>query len=253
MKKLFLIGLFCAISLTSVFAQDYAAEKARADKAETKLKDWANIARYNDADAQVKPPAKGEERVVFFGDSITDWWKLADFFPAKPYINRGIAGQTTPQMLIRFRPDVLNLKPKVVVILAGTNDLSGGTGPTTLEAIQGNLTSMAELARAYGVSVVFASILPVSDYHKNKKGDQIFNTTRRPPAQILQMNEWMKKYAAQNNLVYLDYHSAMVDDKGLLKVDLSYDGLHPDAKGYAVMKPLAEKAVAEALKKKVKK
>lgn len=252
MKKLFFVGLFWAVSLSSVFAQDYAAEKARADRAENRMKDWANLARYKDADAQVKPPEKGENRVVFMGDSITDGWKLAEYFPQKPYINRGISGQTTPQMLIRFRPDVLNLKPKVVVILAGTNDISGNTGPTTPEAIQGNLTSMAELARVNGISVVLSSIMPVSDYHKNKNGETIVQTVRRPPAQILAMNEWIKKYAAQNNLVYLDYYSAMVDDKGFLKPELSYDGLHPGAKGYEVMKPLAEKAIAEALKKKVK-
>lgn len=256
MKKLLVIIAFLAISLSYTQAQTAApdsAEKARADRAEARLKDWANIARYHDADAQVTPPVKGESRAVFMGDSITDGWKLNQYFPEKPYINRGISGQTTPQMLIRFRPDVINLQPKVVVILAGTNDLAGNTGPTTTEAIQGNLVSMAELARANGISVVLAGLLPVSDYHKNKNGETIVQTKRRPPAQITALNDWMKRYASQSNLVYLDYYSATVDDKGFLKPELSYDGLHPNEKGYEVMQPLAEKAIAEALKKKLKK
>ena len=156
-------------------------------------------------------------------------------------------------MLIRFRPDVVNLQPKVVVILAGTNDIAGNTGLMTIDEIQGNLASMAELARIHGISVVFASILPVSDYNKNKDGKNIVRTVQRQPAQILALNDWMKKYAAQNNLVYLDYFSATVDDKGFLRAELADDGLHPNAKGYEIMKPLAEKAIVEALKKKVRK
>lgn len=257
MRKIFVISLFWAISLTSVAAQtnspngsqDYAVEKARADRAENRLKDWANINRYADANEKVLTPSKEENRVVFIGDSITDGWKLDEYFSGKPFINRGISGQTTPQMLIRFRPDVINLQPKVVVILAGTNDLAGNTGAITPEAIQGNLTSMAELARANGITVVLSSILPVSDYGKNKAGEIIVQTVRRPPAQIIALNEWMKKYAAQNNLVYLDYYSSAVDDKGFLKAEISNDGLHPNAKGYEIMKPLAEKAILEALKK----
>lgn len=259
MKKLFVIILFWAVSFASVNAQttfsekDYVAQKERADRAESRLKGWANLARYQKANAEVVPPTKGENRVVFMGDSITDGWKLNKFFPAKSYINRGISGQTTPQMLIRFRPDVINLQPKVVVILAGTNDIAGNTGPMSLEEIQGNLASMAELARIHGISVVFASILPVSDYNKNKNGETIVRTVQRQPAQILALNDWMKKYAAQNNLVYLDYFSATVDEKGFLKPELANDGLHPNTKGYEIMKPLAEKAIAEALKKKPKK
>jgi lysophospholipase L1-like esterase len=198
----------------------------------------------------VTPPAKNEERVVFMGDSITDGWDAPNsggFFPGKPYINRGISGQTTPQMLIRFRPEVIAFKPKVVVILAGTNDIAGNTGPATLESIEDNLTSMAELARANGIRVVLASLLPVSDYEM-RDGRQIVQTTRRPPEKIKALNAWMKDYAAKNHHVYLDYYSAMVDDKGFLKDELSNDGLHPNPQGYVVMNPLAEAAIHDALK-----
>jgi lysophospholipase L1-like esterase len=198
----------------------------------------------------VTAPAKDKKRVVFMGDSITDGWKLASYFPNKPYINRGISGQTTPQMLVRFRPDVIALKPQVVVILAGTNDIAGNTGPMTLEAIEGNLASMFELARASDIRVVIASVLPVSDYAKNTEGKPINQTTRRPPEKIIALNGWIKKYATQNGLTFLDYFSAMVDEKGFLKVELSNDGLHPNDKGYVVMQPLVEQAIATALKKK---
>ncbi len=211
-------------------------------RAMDKLKDWPNLARYHDANAQVQPPAAEENRVVFMGDSITDNWnhKPGRFFPGKPYINRGISGQTTPQMLIRFRPDVIALKPKVVVILAGTNDLAGNTGPTTLDAIEDNLTSMAELAKANEIRVVLASVMPVCDYIKPQ-------TNRRSPEQIIALDKWIKDYAAKNHLVYLDYYSAMLDDKQMLKQELTGDGLHPNDAGYAIMAPLAEKAIAAAL------
>jgi lysophospholipase L1-like esterase len=177
------------------------------------------------------------------GDSITDGWgrKYGKFFPGKPYVNRGISGQTTPQMLIRFRPDVIALNAKVVVILAGTNDIAGNTGPTTLEAIEDNLMSMVDLAHANGINVVFSSVMPVCDYIKPQTG-------RRPPEQIIALNAWMKDYAAKKKLVYLDYYTPMLDDKQMLKQELTFDGLHPNDAGYDVMMPLAEKAVAAALK-----
>lgn len=262
MKSIIKAGLVCLLiscpgfaqtAVNSTAAAPCAEEKARADRAENRLKDWPNFARYNEADSKLTAPAKGEDRVVFMGDSITDGWKLNEYFPNQPFVNRGISGQTTPQMLIRFRPDVIALKPKVVVILAGTNDIAGNTGPTTLEAIQGNLMSMAELARANGINVVISSVMPVSDYGKNREGNPITQTVRRPPEQILALNQWIKKYVADNGLTYLDYFSAMVDEKGFLKADISNDGLHPNARGYEIMKPLAEKAVAEAMKKKPKK
>ncbi|HKP85604.1 MAG TPA: SGNH/GDSL hydrolase family protein [Blastocatellia bacterium] len=231
-------------------SQDCADAKERAARFESRLKDWPFLGRYREMNTKASPPLKDEKRVVFFGDSITDSWKLADYFAGKPYVNRGIGGQTTPQMLIRFRPDVIALKPKLVVILAGTNDIAGNTGPMTLAAIEDNLTSMAELARINGINVVLASLLPVSDYEKNKDGKPITQTTRRPPEQIKALNEWIKRYAGENGLTYLDYYSAMVDEKGFLKDELSDDGLHPNGKGYEVMAPLAEQAINVALKKK---
>jgi len=229
---------------------DCTEVKAQAASAQAKLKDWPALARYRDDNGKVMPPAKSEKRVVFLGDSITDGWdnpSNGGFFPGKPYIDRGISGQTTPQMLIRFRRDVVELKPKVVVILAGTNDIAGNTGPMTLEAIEDNLLSMAQLARVNSIRVVFSSLLPVSDYEV-RDGKQIIQTVRRPPEQIKALNKWMKEYAAQNRLTYLDYYSAMVDEKGFLKEELSNDGLHPNVKGYAVMNPLAEDAIASSLK-----
>ena len=225
--------------------------KTRLDRAETRLRDWPALARYRDDNAKVIAPSKNEQRVVFMGDSITDGWDAPNnggFFPGKPYINRGISGQTTPQMLIRFRRDVIELKPKVVVILAGTNDIAGNTGPTTLEAIEDNLTTMAELARANDIRVVFSSLLPISDYEV-RNGQPIIQSQRRPPEKIKALNEWMKSYASAHHLTYLDYYSAMVDEKGFLKNELSDDGLHPNVAGYVVMNPLAEAAIASSLKR----
>lgn len=213
--------------------------------------DWPNLARYEKDNKTVAPPAKNEQRVVFMGDSITDSWDNpvnGGFFPGRPYVNRGISGQTTPQMLIRFRRDVIELKPKVVVILAGTNDLAGNTGPTTLEAIEDNLKSMAELATVNRIRVVFASLLPVSD-HEIRDGKPLIQTARRPPEKILALNKWMQEFARANHHTYLDYFSAMVDPNGFLKDELSNDGLHPNKEGYAVMLPLAEAAIQVSLKR----
>ncbi|MGI9036654.1 MAG: SGNH/GDSL hydrolase family protein [Pyrinomonadaceae bacterium] len=262
MKKSIVFSFLILICAANIFAQTatptpapgtYEAEKQRADNLQKRYKDFANLSRYRDANKQLAPPAKDENRVVFMGDSITDGWKLDKYFPNQPFVNRGISGQTTPQMLLRFRPDVIDLKPKVVVILAGTNDVGGVTGATTLETIEGNLASMAQLARANNIKVVFSSILPVSDYNTNKAGEKIIRTAQRPPAQILELNKWMKNYAAQNNLAYLDYFPAMADDKGFLKPDIARDGLHPNDKGYEIMKTLAEDAIKMALKMKRKK
>jgi lysophospholipase L1-like esterase len=224
----------------------------RADlaRAEARSRDWANLARYRAANAAVPAPAAGERRVVFMGDSITDGWSKPEhggFFPGRPYINRGIGGQTTPQMLIRFRPDVIALKPRVVVILAGTNDIAGNTGPSRPSDIQDNIAAMAELARAHRIRVVLASILPVSDHERDERGRMRRQTHRRPPDQILAMNRWLRRYAAAHGHVYLDYFAAMVDTRGWLKQELSDDGLHPDAAGYRVMAPLAERAIRAAL------
>lgn len=256
MAKAFI--LICAALIWSGLAvgqtpsPDCAEMKTRLDRAETRLNDWPALARYREDNKKTAAPAKNEQRVVFMGDSITDSWddpRYGGFFPGKPYIDRGISGQTTPQMLIRFRADVIDLKPKVVVILAGTNDLAGNTGPTTIQAITDNLMSMAELATANGIRVVFASVLPVSDYEM-RDGKPIVQTVRRPPAQILELNQWLKDYAAAHHHTYLDYFSAMVDDKGFLKNELSDDGLHPNAQGYVVMAPLAEAAITASLKRR---
>lgn len=230
-----------------------AQAKAAVTRLEARLRDWPALARYRNDNEKIASANKNEMRVVFLGDSITDSWddpKYGGFFTGKPYLNRGISGQTTPQMLIRFRPDVIDLAPKVVVILAGTNDLAGNTGPTTLEAIEDNLMSMAELAQRHHIRLVFASVLPVSDYEKTDDGQPRIQTVRRPPDQIKALNFWIKKYAAENGFTYLDYYSAMIDEKGFLKDELSNDGLHPNERGYAVMAPLAEQAIAAALRKK---
>jgi lysophospholipase L1-like esterase len=204
--------------------------------------DYGQLARYRDANAALKPPAAGEKRVLFFGDSITDIWKLDESFPGKPYVNRGIGGQTTSQMLVRFRQDVINLQPKAVVILAGTNDIAGNTGPISNENIEANFASIAELARVHGIKVIFSSILPVNNY--TPESQDFF--AQRPMERVLALNRWLKDYCAANGLIYLDYFSAMVDDKGMLKRDLANDGLHPNKAGFAIMAPLAEKAIAGA-------
>jgi lysophospholipase L1-like esterase len=211
------------------------------DHLQKRLKDWPDLARYRDENARLSPPKAEESRVVFMGDSITDFWgrQRGSFFPGKPYINRGISGQTTPQMLIRFRPDVIKLQPKVVVILAGTNDIAGNTGPESIEDIENNLASMADLAKANRIRVVLSTVMPVCDYIKPQ-------TERRPPAEIVKLNDWIKQYVAQNGLTLLDYYSAMVDAHGMFKKDLTFDGLHPNVAGYEVMGPLAEKAIAQA-------
>jgi lysophospholipase L1-like esterase len=248
-----LLSFISAAAQSAQSTSECADVKAQVTRLENRLRDWPALARYRNDNAKVAAPAKGEHRVVFMGDSITDSWddpKYGGFFPGKPYVDRGISGQTTPQMLIRFRPDVVALHPEVVVILAGTNDLAGNTGPATLEVIEDNLVSMADLAKANHISVVLASILPVSDYEKSKDGQPIIRTTQRPPEKIVALNDWMKKYAAENKMIYLDYFSSMIDAKGLLKDELSEDGLHPNTKGYEVMAPLAERAIALALKSK---
>jgi lysophospholipase L1-like esterase len=217
-------------------------ERQRAD--ERTRNDWASLQRYRRANAELSPRAPGERRVVFMGNSITDTWAryFPAMFPGKPYIGRGIGGQTTPQMLVRFRQDVIALKPAVVVILAGTNDIAGNTGPSTLEMIEDNLMSMTELAQANGIRVVLSSVLPVYDY--------AWRPGLKPAPKIVALNAWMKAYAARVGAVYLDYHTAMADARQGLRSDLTRDGVHPTEAGYRVMAPLAEKAIAEALRRR---
>jgi lysophospholipase L1-like esterase len=204
--------------------------------------DWANLQKYRDANAKLSSPVKNENRVVFLGNSITEGWApyFATMFPGKPYIGRGIGGQTTPQMVLRFRQDVIALKPKVVVILAGTNDIAGNTGTSTLEMIEDNLASMAELAKANGIRVVLSSVLPVWDYP--------WKPGLEPAPKIIALNKWMKEYARQHGAVYLDYHSAMADSRGGMRSELASDGVHPNEAGYRLMAPLAEQAIQKALR-----
>ena len=205
--------------------------------------DWPQLGRYRDENAKLAPPAAGEDRVVFYGNSITEGWapRFGTLFPGKPYIGRGISGQTTPQMLVRFRQDVVALKPKVVVILAGTNDIAGNTGPSTLEMIEDNLASMTEIARANGIRVVLSSVLPVYDYPW-KPGLQ-------PAPKIVALNAWMKRYAESVGETYLDYHAAMKDARDGLPPALATDGVHPTEAGYRIMAPLVEAAIARALRR----
>jgi lysophospholipase L1-like esterase len=216
-----------------------AAQRAADDRLRT---DWANLQRYRAANAELGPPAAGENRVVFYGNSITDAWakSFPTMFPGKPYVGRGIGGQTTPQMLVRFRQDVVALRPKVVVILAGTNDIAGNTGPSSLEMIEDNLASMTEIAKANGIRVVLSSVLPVYDYP--------WRPGLQPAPKIVALNEWMKRYAASAGATYLDYHGAMKDARDGLPPELAADGVHPTEAGYRIMARLAERAIAEALR-----
>lgn len=247
MRDLILLGVACcgiaaaqAIPATEAMP-DASKLKAELERQGRTLSDWPNLARYREENAKLG--AADADRVVLMGDSITDaWGRKFGKLPWKSAVNRGISGQTTPQMLVRFRPDVIALKPRAVVILAGTNDIAGNTGPMTVEAIEDNLTSMAELARANGIRLVLASVLPVCDSVRPQ-------TARRPPEKIAALNTWIKSYAAKTGAVYLDYYSAMAGADGLLKAELTYDCLHPNEAGYAVMAPLAETAIAESLRK----
>lgn len=206
--------------------------------------DWANLMQYEKANALLNPPAKGENRVVFMGNSITEKWEIYDssYFLLNPYINRGISGQVTSQILLRFRSDVIDLHPKVVVIQAGTNDIAENKGPISLEQIAGNIFSMTELARANHIKVVLASVLPAVSYS--------WQPGIEPAEKIIALNSLIKEYARKNKIVYLDYYSSMVNDENGLKKEYGRDTVHPNTKGYQVMGPLANKAIAKALKKK---
>jgi len=220
-------------------------DRYRASRIAVFTDDYGQLTRYREANAALKPPAPGENRVVFFGDSITDIWHIDEYFPGKPYINRGIGGQTTPQMLVRFRQDVIDLQPKVVIILAGTNDIAGNTGPMRLEDIEANYASLAELAHAHNIKLIYSSVLPVHNY--TPRSQDFF--AQRSPEKILALNRWLQDYCATASYgcTYLNYFSALVDDKGLLKKDLADDGLHPNAAGYKIMAPLAEAAIEKTL------
>ena len=205
------------------------------------LGDWNQLGQFYAANEELKKQPIDPKRVVFMGDSITIGWHLDESFPGKPYVNRGISGQTTPQMLVRMFPDVIDLKPAAVIILAGTNDIARNTGPETPTMIEENLQAMTELAQAHGIKVILCPITPIADYGPNKMSEG------RPPADILKINAWVKSYAAKAHAVYADYFSALVDDKGFLKPGISRDGLHPNADGYKLMAPVGEAAIVKAL------
>jgi lysophospholipase L1-like esterase len=248
MKSLLSIAAF-SLCATVAAAQspastiDTQALLARLHEADQRLADLPQLSRYREDNARLAAPAPNEKRVVFFGDSITDAWgrgeDRGEFFPGKPYINRGISGQTTAQMLVRFSQDVVALKPHVVVILAGTNDVAGNTGPATPRMIEDNYAAMAAIARRNGIRVVFASILPAKAYP--------WRPELAPAQTIRELNAWLKAFCVREKLVYLDYYSAMTDTDGGLPARLSGDGVHPNAAGYAIMAPLAQKAIDQAL------
>ncbi len=251
-QKHFWAGILsCTTGLIAAFAQSPTPrqsapapfEQWRNSRTAIYMNDFGELARYRDENARLMPPAPGERRVVFFGDSITDAWPLAEYFPGKPYINRGIGGQTTSQMLVRFRQDVIALQPKAVVILAGTNDIAGNTGPMRIEDIEANYVSLAELAKGNQIEVVFSSVLPVHNY--TSESQDLF--ARRPLEKIAELNRWLKGYCAAHGCLYLDYFSAMVDKSGLLRKELANDGLHPNSAGYKLMAPMAEAAMGKVL------
>lgn len=206
--------------------------------------DWPNLNKYQNENATLQPLKPGQKRIVFMGDSITEFWSVInpEFFVGKPYVNRGISGQTSPQMLIRFRPDVIALKPDIVVIMAGINDIAGNTGPSTPEMTADNIYSMAELAKANHIKVILCSVLPAFDFP--------WTSGKQPAEKVVSLNKMIHKYADANGILYLDYYSAMVNEQKGLKSAYSDDGVHPNKTGYEVMAPLADKAIAKVLAKK---
>lgn len=204
--------------------------------------DWANLARFKDDNKKIGLPALREKRVVFMGNSITEGWSRLDpdFFSGKPYVNRGISGQTTPQMLIRFRPDAVNLRPSVIVILAGINDIAGNTGPSTLEMIEDNIASMVDIAKSNRIAVVLSSVLPAFDFP--------WRPGMQPAEKVVQLNSWIKNFAKKRACIYLDYFTPMADNRNGLRKELTTDGVHPNLAGYKVMEPLVEAAIQKALK-----
>lgn len=224
------LTLFVGIVLLSISLAEFS-----------NAQDWANLNRFSQENKKLALPASDKNRIVFMGNSITEGWSKIDpdFFSGKPYINRGISGQTTPQMLVRFRADVIDLKPSVVIILAGTNDIAGNTGPSTLEMITDNIFSMAELAKANDIKVIISSVLPAFDYP--------WKPGLNPAEKISVLNEAINNYAKKNEIIYLDYFRSMVDERNGMKKEYSEDGVHPNKAGYKVMAPLAEQAIAKAL------
>ncbi len=261
-----LIGTMAAAPARGQLVEKYEPPKAgccltsQAKRLADQLQDWNQLGRYHVANEELKKQPANPKRVVFMGDSITDGWKLEESFPGKPYVNRGISGQTTAQMLVRMYPDVIDLKPAAIIILAGTNDIAQNTGPETVTMVQENLMAITELAQKHGIRVILCSLTPISDNAPMPVGwgdppqtaegprQKLVQSGHRPPAQIVQLNEWIKIYAASVGATYADYYSAVVDAHGMLKEGYSDDGLHPNAKGYALMAPVAEAAIDQAVR-----
>jgi lysophospholipase L1-like esterase len=259
------IGLSMAASAHAQLVNEYNPPPATtcclataARNVSDQLQDWSQLNRYHAANEELKKQPADPKRVVFLGDSITDGWHLTEYFPGKPYVNRGIGGQTTPQMLIRTYPDVIDLKPAAVIILAGTNDIAQNTGPETATMIEENLMAITELAQKHGIKVILCAIIPISDYttvpprrgapaDENATAPKRIQSNNRPPADILKLNAWMRGYAASVGAIYADYYAAVVDANGMFKEGYSNDGLHPNDKGFALLTPVAEAAIEKAL------
>ena len=247
MRSLLLSLLLLTTGASAQLVEDFNPPKTNcclqgtAQSLADQLQDWNQLGRYHAANEALKKEPISAGRVVFFGDSITDGWKLETYFPGKPYVNRGIGGQTTAQMLVRMFPDVINLKPAALILLAGTNDIARNNGPQTIDQIAQNIQAITELAQLHRIKVILCGLLPVSDYTARKQ------LPRRPPADILKLNAWIRDYAARAKAIYCDYFTATADENGLLKDGFSGDGLHPNAKGYELMVPVAEAAIKKAL------
>jgi lysophospholipase L1-like esterase len=257
---LFLTGMLISIPAQCQLVEEFNPPQSNcclamaARNLADQLLDWNQLGRYRAENQELKKQQPDPRRVLFMGDSITDFWKLAEYFPGRPYVNRGISGQTTPQMLVRMYPDVIDLKPAVLVILAGINDISQNTGPATAEMVEQNIMAMTELAQHHDIKVVLCSILPVSDYpflsRRGGGSGSVFRmkvTETHPPGDILNLNTWMKDYALRVNAIYADYFSALADERGWLKENYSGDGIHPNAEGYKIMAPIVEAAIRKAL------
>lgn len=256
-----------ALQLWGQLAEDFNPPRANccllnsAKSLADQLQDWNQLGRYHQANQELMKQSPDPKRVVFLGDSITDGWRLDEYFPGKPYVNRGISGQTTAQMLVRLYPDVISLKPAAMVLLAGTNDIARNNGPVTAEMIEQNIMAMTELAQNHGIKVILCSVLPISDYPFLKQQSAPASaagpgrgapprakmTDGRPPGDILKLNAWMKDYASRVNATYADYFSAFVDEKGWLKDGYSGDGLHPNADGYKLMAPIVTSAIQKVV------
>jgi lysophospholipase L1-like esterase len=246
---LLLLAAAMPLSVSAQLVDDYNPPRTNcclAGTAQTlanQLQDWNALGRFHADDEKLKAPPAEPGRVVFLGDSITDFWKLPISFPGKPYVNRGISGQVTSQMLVRMYPDVIDLKPAAVALLAGTNDIAHNNGPATAAMIEENVMAITELAQAHGIKVILCSVTPIADYGRAKMSEG------RPPADILKINAWMKAYAAKAGAIYCDYFSALADENGALKPGISMDGLHPNDAGYKLMAPVVQAAIDEAMKR----